>query len=339
MKTPLDPLVALSFAVQSNPGVYAVLLGSGISKAAQIPTGWDVLVDLTRRVALASGVPDPTDPEAWYHDTFGEDPSYSALLQRLGKTRAERRALLHAYFEPTPEEEAQGRKQPTAAHKAIARLAGSGHIRVVLTTNFDRLMERSLEAEGIQPLVISASGGIDGATPLRHAPCTVIKVHGDYQDARIKNTPDELASFDPKMKRLLAQVLDEYGLIVCGWSAEWDTGLRSCIEAARSRRYTTFWAARSDLTDAARRLVKLRDATLVPTTDADQFFGGLADKVDALTQFAAPHPLSPKIAEATLKQHLSEPDKHRIRIHDLIHAEVDRVIAATRKEQMPLNGP
>lgn len=34
---------------------------------------------------------------------------------------------------------------PTVAHKAIANLVKHGFIKVIVTTNFDRLLERALE--------------------------------------------------------------------------------------------------------------------------------------------------------------------------------------------------
>ena len=34
----IEPIHSLAFSIQSNPGVYAVLIGSGVSRAAGIPT-------------------------------------------------------------------------------------------------------------------------------------------------------------------------------------------------------------------------------------------------------------------------------------------------------------
>lgn len=42
--------------MQAAPGAYAVLLGSGMSRAANVPTAWDVVRDLIRKVAAAEGV-------------------------------------------------------------------------------------------------------------------------------------------------------------------------------------------------------------------------------------------------------------------------------------------
>ena len=44
---------------------------------------------------------------------------------------------------------------PTKAHKSIAKLAKDGYIRVILTTNFDRLLEMAFESEDINPQIIS----------------------------------------------------------------------------------------------------------------------------------------------------------------------------------------
>src|SRR4051812_17947920 len=50
----VDPLVSLAFAMHSAKGVYAVLLGSGVSRSARIPTGWEVVLDLIGKVAALS---------------------------------------------------------------------------------------------------------------------------------------------------------------------------------------------------------------------------------------------------------------------------------------------
>lgn len=113
MDMDLDPIVSLASSVHAAPGTFALLLGSGISRSAQIPTGWEVALDLIRRVARLLDDTDPGDPVAWFHTRFGDDPDYSIILERLAQTPADRRNLLTGYFEPTEEDREQGRKQPT----------------------------------------------------------------------------------------------------------------------------------------------------------------------------------------------------------------------------------
>jgi hypothetical protein len=54
-------------------------------------------------------------------------------------TQAARRDLIAGFFEPTDEDAEQGLKVPGLAHRAIALLVKRGLVRVIVTTNFDRL--------------------------------------------------------------------------------------------------------------------------------------------------------------------------------------------------------
>jgi len=185
----IDPQVSLAFALHSNPGAYAALIGSGVSVSAGIPTGWQIVLDLVSRLALVLGEEPGDDPAGWYQERFGEEPDYSKLLDALARSPAERSALLRSYFEPTAEDRVLGLKVPGAAHKALAELAATGFLRLFVTTNFDRLIEQALEDAGVTPRVLSTPDSILGSPPLSQAGCTVVKLHGDYLDTRIKNTP------------------------------------------------------------------------------------------------------------------------------------------------------
>jgi NAD-dependent SIR2 family protein deacetylase len=44
-------------------------------------------------------------------------------------------------LEPYEEDREERRKELTAAHRAIARLSLKGHVRVIVTANFDGLLE------------------------------------------------------------------------------------------------------------------------------------------------------------------------------------------------------
>ena len=219
-KAVIEPAQALAFSMQSAPGVYAVLLGSGVSKAAGIPTGWEITLDLIRKLARVLGESPEPSPERWYADKFGVEPDYSEIVKELAKTPADRQQLLRSYVEPDDQEQQEGKKAPTLAHRAIAALARRGFVRVIVTTNFDRLMETALADEAIVPSVLASADQIQGAPPLTHAGCTVLKVHGDYLDTRIRNTEAELESYPPEVDQYLDRVFDEFGLVVCGWSAE-----------------------------------------------------------------------------------------------------------------------
>lgn len=129
----IDPTDSLAFSIQANRGVYALLIGSGVSQAAQIPTGWDITLDLIRKLAAASDESAELDPELWYREKHDEAPDYSRLIDGLAKTQTERQQLLRPYFEPNEEEREEHAKQPTAAHKAIAWLVAQGFVKAIIS--------------------------------------------------------------------------------------------------------------------------------------------------------------------------------------------------------------
>ncbi|MEV4414854.1 SIR2 family protein [Catellatospora sp. NPDC049609] len=321
-----DARISLATAMHAQPGVYALLLGSGTSTGVGVPTGWGVVTALVAKVAAAAGeqVPTEADIEQWWSKHGDGAPlGYSALLESLASTPAARRALLASFFEPTSEERAQGVKVPGAAHRAIAQLVARGAVRVIVTTNFDRLIEQALEAQGIFPQVIATPAAIEGMEPLPHARCTVIKLHGDYARTDQLNTVEELSAYVAPLRGLLERVLDEYGLVVAGWSGDWDHGLVAALEGTRSRRYPLFWASRGELGQIAKRLVAQHRAHVITGATAEQFFPDLVNRLEALDDLADP-PLTKAMAVARLKRLLPDPVKH-IEVADLFDTEIRRL--------------
>lgn len=328
-----DPITQLAFSVYENQGVYAVLIGSGMSRAAEIPTGWEITLDLVRRVALARGEAEQSDWAQWYRDQTGEEPNYSKLLEELGSSQGERRAILHGYIEPTEADREHGRKTPTNAHRAIARLVAAGYIKVIITTNFDRLMENALRDEGIEPTVVASEDALAGAEPLTHSRCYMLKLHGDYKDARILNTDEELSTYPAAYNTLLDRIVDEHGLIICGWSGEWDHALRAAILRAPNRRYPMFWAARGKPGSGAEELIAHRKARVVQIDSADEFFTSVQRRVEVLASSRQQNPGNVDLLVSTAKKYCSKPD-YRIDLEDLFQREIDRLLAGLNDEQL-----
>jgi len=330
----VDPHINLAFSVRATPGGYAVLLGAGASIAAGMPSAWDVQQDLIRKAAAAEGVNEVGDPHAWYKERFDRTATYDDLLARLANTPLERQALLQAYFEPSAEDREEGQKQPTAAHRAIARLVAAGHVRIVLTTNFDRLMETALREAGVEPTVAGNPAAAAGLAPLHTFKCLVIHVHGDYLDpTSMLNTPEELNEYTPAVDNLLDRVFADYGLVISGWSATWDPALRNALSRCPARVFTSYWIDPRELSEHAQSLLTLRQAVYVQA-DADTFFTQVADAVDAIAETARQHPASIAIAVATAKRALSGTG-HAIALHDTLRREISRIAALPARTSGP----
>jgi len=335
----IEPELRLAIALHNSPGVYALLLGSGLSSAAGIPTGWQVILDLIRQLAAAQNVHFANDEEteAWYRETYDQEPDYSELLDALTSTSEERQQLLRSYFEPTGEEREEGKKTPTYAHRAIARMVRNGNVQMILTTNFDRLLEQALQDEGVQPDVISSVDALNGAVPYVHSKIFVVKLHGDYRDTRLLNTKTELSEYPDKLNQFLDEIFDRFGLVVCGWSTRGDIALRDAILCAPNRRFTTFWLSRGDPTQEAQMVIEHRDAEVVMIESADDIFTVLDEKLKSLRDLNRPHPMSTEIAVATVKRYLVE-ERYRVRLDDLVCTEIEAVHEAASVEREPRDG-
>lgn len=273
------------------------------------------------------------DPEKWWEANTSETLGYSALLAAAAPKPASRQAMLAEYFEP--EEGQGGSKGPTAAHRAIAQLVKRGSIRVILTTNFDRLTERALQEVGISPQVVSCSDQIKGIKPLAHSQVTVIKLHGDYADLEQRNTVDELETYPDELQQLLERVLDEYGLIVCGWSADWDKALVRAVEGTRSRRYPLFWSQYGRFSDAAQRLTAQHDAVVIEGMSADELFTDLVRRIESLDHMTAA-PITRDAAVVQLKRALLDPLR-RIELFDLVDQDVTQITDRSTPERRPVS--
>lgn len=327
----------LSFSVKNNPGVFALLLGSGASIEAGIPTGWDIVQDLIRKIADQYDEEIESAPSEWYEKTFDEEARYDNVIEQVAQSKEERRSLLEKYFEPTDLEREQGEKLPTEAHKNIAWLVEEGYIGIIITTNFDRLLEHSFIDRELTPLVTSSARDVREAEPLQHQEALILKVNGDYKDVNLKNVSDELDEYEDSVEDLLSQVFSEYGLIVCGWSARYDTALQELLTDNACDRYPTYWANYGGLEDEARAIINDRDAIQIPIDGAASFFTTLTENVRALEGAELEGPLTNEIARERTKRYLSQSEKN-ITLGDLFREETERVYQRIfTEERYPLD--
>jgi len=89
----------------------------------------------------------------------------------------------------------------------------------------------------------------------------VLKLHGDFQSSRLKNTAEELRVQDSKMRRLLVDSCKRFGLAVMGYSGRDESvmqALREAIDNGRGYPFGLFWFHRPDspLLPAAEELIR-----------------------------------------------------------------------------------
>lgn len=221
------------------------LLGAGASASAGIPTAGQMIWGFKRTIyctALRKSVrscPDLSDPVLRarlqeYLDGLGRFPPADADIE------------YEEYFEATYREEADRRRHiedlvrgahPSYGHIGLAALLAAGGIRLLWTTNFDRLVEdAAAEVMGSSSALTVAQ--LDEPTRAMEAMNEerwplLVKLHGDYQSRRLKNTARELQSQDSQMRASLVEASRRSGLAVVGYSGR-DRSVMDALAEATS---------------------------------------------------------------------------------------------------------
>jgi hypothetical protein len=226
----------------------AWLLGAGSSAAAGLPTATQIRDDLLLRVyaerhGLLRENLHPNDPKVAadlreYFDNrngmvaFGADDDYSrafglALHDEPARARYLRERLAG--------------KRPSYGQGVLGALISGGQADVVITTNFDDLIEQAaaeayaaVGSPGQRRLLnIAALGSRDRARAVLDPDSLpmLIKLHGDFREYSLKNLDSELAEQDAVLRQAVHDLSRSYGLAVVGYSGR-DDSIMTMLEAA-----------------------------------------------------------------------------------------------------------
>jgi hypothetical protein len=226
----------------------AWLLGAGSSAAAGLPTATQIRDDLLLRVyaerhGLLRENLHPNDPKVAadlreYFDgrngmvAFGADDDYSRTFELALPDEPARARYLR---------ERLAGKQPSYGQRILGALVSGGQTDVVITTNFDDLIERAsadayaaVGSPGQRRLLnIAALGSRDRARAVLDPDSLpmLIKLHGDFRESSLKNLDSELAEQDAVLRQAVHDLSRTYGLAVVGYSGR-DDSIMTMLEAA-----------------------------------------------------------------------------------------------------------
>lgn len=326
-----DDVLPAAFAVVQSPKRYALLLGSGISRDAGIKTGREITSDRIQKIAHGLGETIEGEPEGWYQQKYGTEPTFSNLFKGVD-TPEDREAALREYFVVDG-----AIPQPTKAHRTIAQMVKEGLISLIITTNFDDLLEQALRDEGVHPVVIT-----EGSDPAKMSvipdQCRVVKVNGDYPDTPLMMTPKDLASYTPAITDYLDRIFSECGLIVCGWSAADDTGLVEILAQERVRRHAVYWCHLKERAGIPDMIMGALDVAKIRIPSADEFFRELYTRIEILRRYNRTESMTVATAVKKVRDALRDPRPDLV-LSDLVNTETDRVCQTiTSGNYLPENG-
>ncbi|WP_214041190.1 SIR2 family protein [Methanoculleus sp.] len=335
-----DAVVPVAYAMHASPKRYALLLGSGISVAAGLPTATDVSGNMILAVAEGRGekVERGENNEvclAWFEEAFGVPATFQRLMTELGISEENRKDGLKKFIYRTDENGDPVPGAPTEAHRAIARLVKSGTNSLIITTNFDTLMEEGLKAETVPYEVITEESDVRQMSVFPDR-CRVLKVNGDFERGTLRITPEDLRHYPPAMEDYLRRIFGEYGLVTCGWSGIFDTHLVEILCAADiPRRYPVFCCRRggSDPSEVCRPLLP----NGIDIDDADEFFTTLEAVIERFSRFEPKTTLTAAAAVRKVKEAMMGSSPELI-VPDVINEEVEKVLIEIENERYILPG-
>ena len=282
----------------------AWFLGAGASASARLPTAGDLIWRFKRTLYCTSTKVNPRSC-----DDLGNQVVRERLQAYLDSTRrypaADSSEEYASYFELTYPDPADRRRfietmlhgaTPAYGHHILAVLMKAGRVRLVWTTNFDRLVEDAAAASYGSTSALTVSTIDSSSVALRalnEGRWPVLgKLHGDFQSVALKNTTEELKTQESALRAALVESCKRFGLIVAGYSGR-DESVMNTLEEAVSQPNAypagLFWITKAGwpvyrrVEDLLARAQKAGiQASLIEVETFDELMGDLAQQIEDL---------------------------------------------------------
>ena len=301
------------------------LLGAGASATSGIATAEDMVWDFKRTIYCAEQrVPiqacqDLSDPlvrrklQGFFdgdkrYPAKDSDSEYAELFTIAYPNEADRRRYIERMVSVAT---------PSYGHIAFAVLMAISKIRAVWTTNFDRNVEDAaakifgrtgrLAVATLDSARVAEECFQEQRWPL------LVKLHGDFQSRRLKNTSQELMTQDELLRGSLVNACRQLGLIVAGYSGR-DHSVMDAIEQAinSGAGYPSgfFWLKRAEATPFERAITVMEKARVagievheVEITNFDELLADLLLMVEDLpSEFAQQlDAVAPRMTDAPMQ--------------------------------------
>ncbi|MGD2072262.1 MAG: SIR2 family protein [Candidatus Thorarchaeota archaeon] len=275
---------------------YALFVGAGISVSAGVPLA---ITDLPNLPSIASEakkhifisnnpnlMPSKKNIKKWFkRKGYLEESNniYGDILELLSTSKRGRMKFLRQFFVG---------KQPSLIHLYIAEMVKRKIIEIILTTNFDDLLEKALDRLSIEHITYAFSQSLRDFKLLDNYP-KLIKFHGDYRYSYIKNTNKETIELEKIKIAAFEHIMHEYGLIFVGYGGN-DKSIMNpilnCISKEDYLPYGIVWVKRkgSSHSEFFERLIRRnpKKIYLLEISDAENLFETLYRKMVPLFERA-----------------------------------------------------
>jgi tetratricopeptide (TPR) repeat protein len=266
-----------------QPAELALLLGAGASVSSGVPLA-RAMIDEWRQDLFEAKVPDAerarSSATQWLeankaaYPWFKRDMEYSRLFELRYPNASTRQKYIEQKIEGV---------HPGWGYLYLANIiANARYFSTVFTTNFDDLLSEALGAFlRHNAVVCNADSEVDQISFLSER-AKIIKLHGDYLFAGLRNTEEELRTLGKRMAAKFRELARQRGLVVVGYAGR-DHSVMSMIETlladGRSFPHSVYWGVRpgDDPSEWVARLAAEHSHrfTLFACDDFDRFMADL----------------------------------------------------------------
>jgi len=190
-----------------------------------------------------------------FEELMINDAKYSFWLDSYSNSPKERQRFIEALVD---------NKNPGGAYIILALLIEMGYFSNILTTNFDDFVNDALLYYTSTRPRFYADDELSQYISVYSGKPNIIKLHGDYRYANIRNTADETLRLSNKMEEKLKELLQNFDLIVIGYNGA-DYSIMNVLQQAKSPNCELLWC------DMNENNVHWRVANLINSTDNSWF--------------------------------------------------------------------
>jgi predicted CopG family antitoxin len=274
----MNPIIKLIANAQPGEKKFVLFAGAGVSKDAEVPTAWDLMLKTASLLYAAENneIKEGVNYEEWFLNSNYAKMSYSELIKELYPKYPAQQDFLQQYL---------GSKKPGKVHELIAELARREIIRAIITTNFDHYIEDALKEKGLDIQVISTEEDLTNSEPLIQCKkVRIYKPHGDLGKGKLRNTPVDLERLPQQIEDELVRVLSEHGVMVLGYSGR-DKDMQRVFEKRNYNYYQLFWINPKPPEGEMKNILESKGYEYIECTGASQFleyFFDLLERVDEI---------------------------------------------------------
>lgn len=332
----IDPRYSLAVNVADLRQRFVLFCGAGISKDAGIPIADDIRADMLRKVYEQDKKKKPSSEgeiEKWLAENEDiKSLDYSKCLGSLFPGLEQRRTYLNKFFEG---------KTPGKVHKLTAQLVKLGVFRFVITTNFDNLIEKALDEEGLRDrysVISTDDQAMHSDTWDKVEVCRIYKIHGDKDQGIIRNIDKELSELGEHMQKDFQEIIDRHGVLVLGYSGS-DVGVMKCFESREHLKYPIYWQYKNEPNDDVKKIIKNQDGKIIKADSAGDFLEDLRERIYLLQRQegeGSREVLSRRVrqilVESNVHTKIIEIDDERRRFVDMVRTAYEKLASAARPE-------